>query len=687
MRLAFAALLAASATAAAAAEVRRHTVIYSGKHSGAQTTTVADDGRIVVDFAYRNNGRGPDIREEIVLASDGTQTSYRVTGTSTFGAPVDEFFVHEGERSSWKSLADEGQANHSQPAVYVPAATSSPEAGAIVMRAVARGAGGRLAALPAGELYIEKLKETNVAHGDQQIGVALFALRGRSTRPEFLWLTADDQMQLVASIDPGSHQTIAEGFEAAGDELERLQVAAVNELIASIAERLTHRLAEPIVFRGVKVFDSATGELSPPSDVYASGGRIAAIYPAGSTMREAGTVIDGAGRTLLPGLFDMHAHEGPWNCLLQIAAGVTGSRDMGNDNAILAELRGRIEAGQAIGPRIFPCGFIEGESPFSARGGGFVVADVQAAKDAVDWYAQRGFRQIKIYNSFNPAWVAATAAYAHERGLRVGGHIPAFMKAEDAIRAGYDEIQHINQAMLNFIVKPEDDTRTLARFTLIAENIHRLDLNSPPVRDFIALMKERGTTLDTTVAIFESSFTQMQGDPHPSYRMIEAHVPVGLRRSWRINSMDCNATNAETWRASYARMLEFVALLHREGVPLLAGTDDIAGFTLQRELELYVQAGIPAADALRIATHNGAKATGALDWLGSITPGKHADVLLVDGDPTANISDLRRVNLVMKGGVVFYPAELYEAMNIKRFVDPPEVSAAANDAAPVPDGP
>jgi imidazolonepropionase-like amidohydrolase len=139
--------------------------------------------------------------------------------------------------------------------------------------------------------------------------------------------------------------------------------------------------------------------------------------------------------------------------------------------------------------------------------------------------------------------------------------------------------------------------------------------------------------------------------------------------------MDLNAGNVETWRASYAKILEFIGLAHREGVPLVAGTDDIAGFTLHRELELYVKAGIPTADVLRIATQNGAKYTGTSHWLGTIEPQQLADVILIDGHPTADISAIRRISLVMKGGVVYYPAEIYEALGVKRFADPPAIIA------------
>jgi hypothetical protein len=372
----------------------------------------------------------------------------------------------------------------------------------------------------------------------------------------------------------------------------------------------------------------------------------------------------------------MHGHEGPWNCLLQIAGGVTTSRDMGNDNQTLHKLMQRIEAGEAVGPRIVPCGFIEGQSPFSARTG-IVVADLQAAKGAVDWYAQRGYRQVKIYNSFNPKWVGPTAEYAHARGMRVSGHVPAFMTASEAIAAGYDEIQHINQVLLNFVVGPKDDTRTLARFTLVADNVHRLDLDSKEVREFIDLLKQRKTVIDTTVAIFESSFTQMQGEVNPTYRVVEDHVPVALRRTWRVNSMDLNASNAEIWRASYAKILDFVAMMHQAGVPLVAGTDDIAGFTLHRELELYVKAGIPPADALRIATHNGAEYTGTADLRGVVEPGKLADLVLIDGDPIKKIANIRRVMMVMKGGIIYYPAEIYETCGITPFLDRPKVTIVA----------
>jgi hypothetical protein len=681
MRLFIAAILLC-ATTARADEVRQHVVIFSGKAGGSQTTTTNDD-RIVVEYTHRNNGRGPDLHEEITLAEDGTQQFYRVTGKTTFGAPIDETFTRGGKRGSWKTIAGRGEIATEEPAVYVPESIlsdCSPESLAIVTRAVLKGPSAYLPALPGGQLSAEQLIDTTIDSGDQSLGVTLYALHGLTTNPEFIWLTSDDSKRLFAYIEPGDMQIIEAENQSHAAKLEKLQVEAENVLLAELAKRLTHKFAEPFVFQNVRVFDSSSGKLSEPSDVYVARRRIAAIYPAGSQAQEAGTSVDCEGKTLMPGLFDMHGHEGPWRGLLQIAGGVTTVRDMGNDNPFLAKLMARIESGEIIGPRIVPCGFIEGQSPHSARGGK-VVDSLEAAKEAVDWYAQRGYHQIKIYNSFHPEWVKPVAAHAHARGMRVSGHIPAFMKAEEAVAAGYDEIQHINQVLLNFVVGPKDDTRTLARFTLVADKVHALDLNSAKVRQFIAALKEGNVVIDPTTAIFEPSFTQMQGEPNPCYQAIEAHVPVALRRGWLVNSMDLNAGNAETWRASYAKILEFIGLAHREGVPLVAGTDDIAGFTLHRELELYVKAGIPTADVLRIATQNGAKYTGTSNSLGAVEPQRWADVILIDGDPTNDISDIRRISLVMKGGVVYYPAEIYEAVGVKRFVDPPSIIAGNTETA------
>jgi imidazolonepropionase-like amidohydrolase len=197
------------------------------------------------------------------------------------------------------------------------------------------------------------------------------------------------------------------------------------------------------------------------------------------------------------------------------------------------------------------------------------------------------------------------------------------------------------------------------------------------VRDFIALLTEKETVIDATMGTFEASYTQRPGDMDPSMAAIADHVPFATQRAWRNNTTDVSGGKLETYRKSWQTMMRFLGKLHAAGVPLVAGTDSIAGFMLHRELELYVQAGVPAGEAIRIATENGARYSGVLHETGTIEPGKRADLILVDGDPTADISAIRRISYVLKEGVGYVPAELYEAFGVRRFTEPPQVSRPA----------
>jgi len=643
-------------------------VHFVGVKTGALKTVAGRDGRLQVSYSYRDNGRGPDMEEDIVLAPDGTIRSYRQRGKTTFGAVLDERFSVQGKRASWKSPAEQGSHAVAEAALYLPS-YGSPEVSAIIARATQK-SGGRIAALPGGEVRSEKLADARVGAAGRERDVALYAILGIALQPVYVWLDAGGDMRLFASINVGGRHTVVAGYEDIATELERLQQAAESRYLADIAKKSTHALPQPILIRNVRVYDTPSMKLGEPADVYVNEGRIAAIYPANSQARDPATVIDGAGRALLPGLFDMHAHEDAWNSILQVAGGVTSSRDMGNDNAYLASLRRDIAGGLTVGPHIEPAGFIEGESAYSARGG-FVVKDLDEARNAVDWYAERGYRQVKLYNSIKPEWAQPIAAYAHSRGMRVSGHVPAFSRSERVVREGYDELQHINQMALNFVSDPDTDSRTILRFSLVGERARTIDLDSPKVRDFIQLLVDHKTVIDATLATFEPLYTQKPGDMDPSMAPVADHFPYAVQRGWRNNSTDVSGGKLEVYRESWQRMMELFGRLHAAGVPLVAGTDSLAGFMLHRELELYVKAGVAPGEAIRIATENAARYAGVLADRGTIERGKRADLILVDGDPTADISDIRKVSYVLKDGVGYAPAELYEAFGIRRFADPP----------------
>src|SRR5688572_24035095 len=361
----------------------------------------------------------------------------------------------------------------------------------------------RIPLFPSGELSIKPLgAPLELVKGGEKKTVQLMAQSGLGLTPAFFWIETGARPRMFAFVVPGWLTAVEEGWEEQAKPLEKLQKDAEATLLREMAAQLQVPLPGLTVIRNARVFDSETATLGDKSDVYVLRDRITAVLPAGSPARGADREIDAAGRVLLPGLFDMHGHVGRWGGGLNLAAGVTTVRDMGNDNTTLQQMIDEIAAGQLLSPRIVPAGFLEGESPMSARNG-FVVKELQQAKDAIDWYAGHGYPQLKIYNSFPKEILADTVAYAHSRGLRVSGHVPVFLRAQDVVDAGFDEIQHINQLMLNFLVTDTTDTRTLERFRLPAEGVAEMDFDSKPVQDFIASLKANDVAVDPTLATFD----------------------------------------------------------------------------------------------------------------------------------------------------------------------------------------
>lgn len=648
-----------------ATERVRHVILFDGgKQGGEQVVETADDGWVNVTFTYKDNGRGPEISERYRLAADGGFAEYQATGKTMFGSEIKDDMLREGNKVKWVSTSEKGETSISGPAFY------SPINGSLMPLSIALPAlkaGKPVNLLPGGSMLGTIVdRHTIIANGKSR-AVELMKLTGVGLSPSFFWVTTDEDPHVFAMIIPGYMTMIEEGWESAAVAMTAKQQAAESKVLSEFAEKTLKPLPGLTVIRNVRVFDSVKASLGAVSDVYVLRGKITAVLPAGSPSKGADNSVDGNGRMLLPGLFDMHGHIGPWDGPLNLANGVTSSRDMGNDNATLQEFIDQQAAGKLLLPNIVPTGFLEGESAFSARNG-FVIKDLAGAKQAIDWYAQHGYPQLKIYNSFPKEILVDTVAYAHLRGLRVSGHIPVFLRAEDAVNAGYDEIQHINQLMLNFLVKPDTDTRTLERFYLPAEKVADLDLNSKPVRDFVDLLVKKGVEVDPTLATFDF-IRQRDGELAKPYAAISNHMPLEIQRSFRAGSMKIpDEATFNRYNKSYEKMVAFVGQMYRAGVPLLAGTDALTGFTVHSELELYVQAGLTPAQALQVATLNGAKYSRLENSRGQIKPGYVADLVLVDGDPTVNIADLRKVALVFTQGGVISPTQVFEMMGIKPFV-------------------
>lgn len=670
-------LLLTSASGALAATVERLSVVSNGEVVGTVIGTT-DGNRTEVSYAVDDNGRGPRLREEIVLGENGIPVRWSVTGRSLMGGVVEERYAWEKGRAAWTSQADAGDVEAASPPLYILNDTS-PWAEGVYARAALAAKDNRLAVLPAGVLRLTKVRDLTVGAGAKAVAVTAYRLDGVQLEPGYLLL--DGSQRLFATFDARS-ATVREGYEAEVPQLAALGTELETERMQALQQQLAHRFDAPVRIRNVHVFDPRTGKRGPLATVVVMRDRITQVLPENGEATPADQVeIDGAGGTVYPGLHDMHSHTTLQSGLFYLAAGVTGTRDLGNNNTFLQNLLPRLEAGEIAGPRIVPTGFLEGRSPYSARHG-IVAASQEEAVEAVRWYADRGYAQIKIYNSLAPEWVKPVADEAHRLGLRVTGHVPAFSNPDRVIADGYSEIAHVNQLMLGWILGPEEDTRTPLRLTAMARG-GDLNLKSARVRKTIGRMKKDGIALDPTALILERLMLSRAGEVNAGDADYLNHMPIAYQRYRKRSFVTIkSAEEDQAYQDGFAKVLDVLATLHREGIQLLPGTDDTTGFTVHRELELYTKAGIPAAEALRLGTLASADYLGKAHERGTIEQGKLADFVLVAGDPTQDIREIKKARMVLKGGAIYFPAEIYSALGIKPFASAPQVKipAAAGSA-------
>jgi Amidohydrolase family len=601
-----------------------------GHHAGTETV-LADGNTRTVDFEFNDRGRGPKTHSVLTTGAHSVTSSLRTNGNDYFKVPVEETYAN----GAWTNGAEKGTASAGASAFFV-SMYGPPEETAVLARALLAAPEHRLALLPAGEASIRKVGELTTSADGRTQHITCYEIAGLGFTPSPVWL--DDRNELFASASSWS-SVIAEGWDSVIPQLLKAQDSWRDEAVARTAANLAHAPAGGgIVITNARLFDPVTMRTTPQSTIVIRGNRIEAAG-VGIAMPDGFERIDAAGRTVIPGLWDMHTHNSADDGMLN------------NDTDFLLDLRRKIDSGAAIGPRIIMAGIIDGPGKFA--GPTKVLVDTEdQARAAVDNYAKLGYEQIKIYSSVRPALVPFIARLAHERGMRVSGHVPAFMRAEDAVHAGYDEIQHVNFLFLNFWPDIQD-TRTPVRFTAVADRAATLDLKSPEVKAFIDLLGEHKTVIDPTLSIFEGMFVSRKGTMSPSYAAIADRLPPQVRRGFLTGGLPIPEGKDQCFRDSFRNLLALVKALYDAHIPIVAGTDAMAGFSLHRELELYVKAGIPPAEVLRIATLGAARVMKHDDQLGSIAPGKLADLDIIDGDPTTNISDVRKIVTVIKDGKVY----------------------------------
>jgi imidazolonepropionase-like amidohydrolase len=443
-----------------------------------------------------------------------------------------------------------------------------------------------------------------------------------------------------------------------------------------------------LVVRGGTLIDG-TGR-PPVSDaaVLVEGERITAAGPSAEVaVPEGATVVEAAGRTIIPGLIDMHVHTslcGEQSFPLFLALGVTAIRDCAGDPAEILPLRDRVASGELVGPRMFSMGpVLDGSPPtFSPPNPAALreLHSVEEARASAEELIALGVDGLKLYATLPPELAAAILEVARGR-VPTTGHLSRTTSTE-AIEGGISCLEHTHASLYQDIVQEEDrhpvdgGNGVMPNYwNWLAGGWARAKLDAPHVRRFVELMAERDVSLCATLIMMTGGMVTEEAAEEPGLAylpssMRERHLPENARRSWVERRAVGAAAGlplqhvAPVNERTRANQLEFVRLAHEAGVRLAIGTDvggasmQVPGFSMHREMAMHHEAGIPAHDVIQAATRACAEALWQQAELGTIEPGKLADLVVVDGDPLADLDATRNVVTVVANGVPHEAAAL-----------------------------
>ncbi|HPE31739.1 MAG TPA: amidohydrolase family protein [Parvularculaceae bacterium] len=630
-----------------------------GKHGEEQVWTDKDGVRHArMNIVLR--GLTYDIEQMTTGAPGEIPTKVTIVGETPSGDAGETFEIVDGV-AKWTSPADEGEAPWRDNLIYVPFGGAAAS-GADLVAALLADEDHKLDALPGGVLQLKDLTTLDVAVGKKKQTLRAVAVEGLSFDPQVIWL--DEKGGFFGTA--GWLSWLPVGWESVREALIAAEQAALAKRAPEIRAALLKDPGAPVLFSNVTIYDAATNSFKKKMSVLVEGDKITAVAKKVNAP-EGAVVFDGKGKTLVPGLWDMHHHFGNDGAgVHDLSQGVTSVRDIGNEKETLLAKKKRIDEGELLGPNIYPILGIDGDGPLSAQG--FVrIHSVEEGIAAVNDGHAEGFLGIKLYGTINPEWVAPMAAEAHKFGMSVQGHIPAGMRPSEAVAAGYDGINHINFVVMEAM--PDDVVATsngLNRFFGPGRYAKDIDLSASPMEPFLTTLQEKKIVIDPTLTVYEQSFVPDQGEVAPSYEPYLGTVPPQVERGFKSGGLvapEGYEATREDMRASFDKLVETVADMHKRGVPIVAGTDGYPS-DLIRELELYVRAGMTIGESLETATDGAARVFGLDDKVGSIAEGQTADLLLVDGDVSKNIGALRQVDTVVLGGKLLDGDAMREAAGI-----------------------
>jgi imidazolonepropionase-like amidohydrolase len=616
------------------------------QHIGKETYRVSKTGKEITytsDFKFVDRGSPVPLKAELKLTPAFEPLSLKIKGNTARSATINDTITISGNQAHIK-VNDSAYTQKITPLTF-PIASYAP--GAVQQELIRYWKNHKqpatLNTLPNGTVQIKKDGEDSFTFNGKSLLLDRYTVGGLIWGNEILW--TDKAGQLICLITN----------DAEADKLEMMLEPYESLLPTFIAKAATYGMElftkntpkttaanKVIAITGGTVIDVINSKPIPNAVVVIENGIIKSVGKVGEVTIPAGAkIIDAKGKTVLPGLWDMHAHfeQVEWGPAY-LAAGVTTVRDCGNEFAFINSVQSAIDNGKGIGPKILKAGIIDGKGPIAL---GIIQADTkEEAIKEVDRYKDNGFVQIKIYSSVKPAIVKAICDEAHRLNLTVTGHIPNGMTLQAGVDSGMDMVNHV-QYVYSIMKRNKDRSINFEDSTSIAA---------------IKFIKQHNVVIDPTVGVFEMFFRSTEDDitiMEPAFYSL----PLPLQAIFKNTGSE--PANAEKLKPIWNSFQKIVKVLYDNGVTIVAGTDQgFPGYSLDRELELYVQAGLTPMQAIGTATITPAIVMKMDKQSGSIEAGKNADLVIVDGDPLTNIREIRKVTTVIKAGKIYDPEALHK---------------------------
>jgi len=632
---------------------------------GQETYEIRPDGdslAVKVDFKFVDRSTPVPLSTTFRAARDLTPQAFDIKGQIARPASIDESITINGSKVSVRSRDKTTEsATPSGPfftiAGYAPATMQM----LMVRYWAAHGSPAQLTTLPVGAVKIEPRGQDTIHVNNKNERLDRYTVEGLIWGRETLWF--DSNRNLIAAVTTDAEfdhfEAIREGYESAlGDFVGRAGADNMAAL-AEISKAMPGSHAETLAIVGATLIDGTGAAPVPDSAVVIEKGRIVAAGPRGGIkIPKQANVIDAKGKTILPGLWDMHAHfeQVEWGPIY-LAAGVTTVRDCGNEFEFITAVRDAIQQGRGLGPRLLLAGVVDGTGPYTL--GINRIDTPEQAKFWTDKYHAAGFQQMKIYSSTRLEELKIVADEAHRLGMTVTGHVPEGLNAFQTIEAGQDQINHIGYiADIMHAPYPESMSRMDRRKAMA-----NMDLDSPEAKKALDFLKEHHTVVDPTLALSEF-FTATTAKPPISFEPGVAKIAPELAE--QLTDAAPPSERSEILDKLLQKEIAIVGALHRAGIPIVAGTDQtVPGYSLHREMELYVQSGFTPMEAIQSASVVSARAMGLEKESGTVETGKRGDLILIDGDPLADIRNARNVEYVVTDGVMYHTAELWQSVGFK----------------------